>query len=75
MRRHTLLNYYYFYCKEFKLHTLEWQDVRHAWQTGNVCVVLVGRLKLEHILVEGNFNINRNFLGRIREVVDEVVKV
>jgi hypothetical protein len=39
------------------------------------CVVLVGKLKREHLLVERNFNIERDFLSRLREDVDEVLKV
>jgi len=38
-------------------------------------VVLVGKIKREHLLMERNFNIKRDFLGRLREEVDEVLKV
>jgi len=38
------------------------------------CVVLVDELKREHLLVERNFSIKRDFLGRLCEDVDEVLK-
>ena len=39
------------------------------------CVFMVGKLTREHLLVERNVNIKRDYLGRFHEDVDEVLNV